>query len=99
MTKLALLTMSIFMVFGLIAVFIVHAIDNYTNYTIVEIIFYSIGVTFSPFTPGLVFISSLIAYICLSLYKIQDFNHKVINIVGETKIVVFDKTGTLTETT
>ena len=46
-----------------------------------------------------VFISSLIAYICLSLYKIQDFNHKVINIVGETKIVVFDKTGTLTETT
>ena len=54
MTKLALFTMSIFMVFGLIAVFIVHAIDNYTNYTIVEIIFYSIGVTFSPFTPALV---------------------------------------------
>ena len=85
------------MIFGIIAVVIVHQITDSTKFTLEESIIYSIGLTFSPFTPALIIIFSLIAHICLSLYKIQDFNHKVINIVGDTKVIVFDKTGTLTE--
>lgn len=91
------LTMFIFTLIGLVAVIIVDSIFVVTRYSLITVILYSVGLTFSPFTPGMIIISSLIAYIKLASNKIHDFNHKIINVVGTTKVLVFDKTGTMTD--